>query len=253
MCQPLVADLIGVAYYRRYSTRIPMNKKILVLASLVCAVCSSAPAQSDAHAGKADLNDLKPSEIITPIFSEILVIPFPQGFVPAFEHTRNDFYINEMVLKGETADHWTQMLTQTGAKGLSANPKASPEGYISSIAGGFKRTCPDTFSAKGIGTTTVSGHTGFVAYASCGTVNSSGYAHSESTLFICIKGTDDYYTVQWAERGPASSQPLAYDDAKWTERLKQLSPLKVFPRLPAPTTPQPSPADRQSPKSPPQK
>jgi hypothetical protein len=126
-----------------------MSKKILVLASLACGVCSFAAAQSDAHAGKGDFNDFKPSEIVTPIFSEILVIPFPQGFVEASARTHNDFYINEMVLKEETIDHWSQMITRTGRKGLSSNPNVSPQGYLNAIAGGFKGYCPDTFSAKG--------------------------------------------------------------------------------------------------------
>jgi hypothetical protein len=97
-------------------------------AILVCGVCLFAAAQGDAHTGKADFSDLKPSEIITPIFSEILVIPFPQGFVGASARTHNDFYINEMVLKGEAIDHWSRLITQTGRKGLSSRPDVSPEG-----------------------------------------------------------------------------------------------------------------------------
>jgi len=216
-----------------------------LLAVLICGVCSLAAAQNDAHAGKGNINDLNPSEIITPIFNEILVIPFPNGFVRASARTHNDFYINEMVLKGETIDHWSQMITQTGRMGLSSNSQVSPEGYISSIAGSFKRHCPDTFSAKEIGATTVSGHNGFVAWASCGALNSDGYAHSESTLFICIKGTVDYYTVQWAERGPASSQPLVYDDAKWGERLKKISPVKTLARSIAEPTLPAGPVDQK--------
>ena len=222
-----------------------MSKKVLVLACLACGICSFAAAQNDAHAGKGDFNDFNPSEIVTPIFSEILVIPFPQGFVGASARTHNDFYINEMVLKGETIDHWSQMITQTGREGLSSNPNVSPEGYLNAIAGGFKRHCPDTFSARGMGATTVSGHNGFVAWASCGTLNSDGYAHSESTLFICIKGTDDYYTVQWSERGVASSQPLVYDDAKWGERLKELNSVTTLPRVPAQPSPSPASADQK--------
>jgi|HubBroStandDraft_1064217.scaffolds.fasta_scaffold58230_3 hypothetical protein len=222
-----------------------MNRKVLVLAFLGCGVSSFAAAQSNTPAGTVDFNDFKPSEIITQIFSEVLVIPFPQGFVGASARTHNDFYINEMVLKGETVDHWSQMITQTGRRGLSSNPKVSPEGYLNAIAGGFKRICPDTFVAKGIGATTVSGHDGFAAWASCGTLNSDGYAHSESTLFICIKGTEDYYTVQWSERGPASSQPLVYDDAKWSERLKKLSSVKTVSRAPAETPPHAGPVDQK--------
>jgi hypothetical protein len=196
-------------------------------------VCSFAAAQGDAKGGTVDFNDFKPTTIVTPVFSEILVLPFPVGFVGASARTHDDFYINEMVLKGETVDRWSQMITQTGRKGLSSNPKVSPEGYLSAIAGGFKRHCPDTFFAKGMGATTVSGHDGFIAWASCGTLESAESAHSESTLFVAIKGTEDYYTVQWAERGPASSQPIVYDDAKWGERLKKLSQVQVIPRTPS--------------------
>jgi len=214
-----------------------MSKKVLLLACLASYACTFAAAQGDAKGGTVDFNDFKPSEIVTPIFSEILVIPFPQGFVEGSARTRNDFYINEMVLKGETVDHWSQMITLTGRKGLSSNPNVSPEGYISAMAGGFKRICPDTFSAKRIGPTTINGHDAFVAWASCGTLKSAESAHSESTLFVAMKGTEDYYTVQWSEHGPASSQPLVYDDATWSERLKKLSPVKIVPRTPVEATP----------------
>jgi hypothetical protein len=65
-----------------------MSKKVLVLAFLACGVCPFVAAQSDAHPRNGDFNDLKPSEIMTAIFSEFLVIPFPQGFVVASERTR---------------------------------------------------------------------------------------------------------------------------------------------------------------------
>jgi hypothetical protein len=220
-------------------------KSVLAFAFLACGVGSFAAAQSNAPAATVDFNAYKPTEIVTPIFSEVLVIPFPQGFVGASARTHNDFYINEMVLKGETVDHWSQMITQTGRKGLSSNPNVSPMGYLNAIAGGFKRMCPDTYSARGLGATTVSGHDGFIAWASCGTLNSDGYAHSESTLFICIKGTEDYYTVQWSERGPASSAPLVYDEATWGERLKKLSSVKTVGRAPAETAPHAGPVDQK--------
>jgi hypothetical protein len=220
-----------------------INKRILLIALLALTVSFLASAQGDAKPGVADFNDLKPSTIITPIWSEVLVIPFPAGFVGASARTRNDFYINEMVLKGETVDHWTQMITQTGRQGLSLKPNVTPQGYLSAIAGGFKGHCPETFVAKAIGATKVSGHDGFIAWASCGSVTTDGYTHSESTLFLCIKGTEDYYTVQWSERGAASSQPLVYDDAKWGERLKKLNAVTTLPKVPAQPSPGPGSAE----------
>jgi hypothetical protein len=222
-----------------------MKNRVLLLACLASCVCSFAAAQGDAKGGTVDFNDFKPTKIVTPIFSEILVLPFPEGFVGASARTHNDFYINEMVLKGETADHWSQMITQTGRKGMSLRQNVTPEGYISAMAGGFKRACPDTFFSRGLGATTISGHDAFVAFVSCGTVSSEANAHSESTLFVCIKGTEDYYTLQWAERGPASGQPIVYDEAKWGERLKKLSSVQTTPVAPAEATPNPSGGDRK--------
>jgi hypothetical protein len=220
-----------------------MNNKVLLGVLFAFCVSSFAFAQGDAKSGTVDFNDFKPSTIVTPIWSEILVLPFPTGFVGASARTHDDFYINEMVLKGETVDQWSQMITRTGRRGLSSRTDVTPEGYLSAIAGGFKRHCPDTFIAKAIGATTISGHDGFVAWASCGTVTTDGYAHSESTLFLCIKGTEDYYTVQWSERGAASSEPIAYGDAKWGERLKKLTAVTMLPRVPTQPSPNPSSAD----------
>ena len=165
-----------------------MNKKVLLVALVAFCASSFTFAQGDAKPGTVDLNPFKPSIILTPIWSEILVLPFPTGFVGASAGTHNDFYISQMVLKGETIDHWTQMITQTGRQGMSLRPNVTPEGYLSAIAGGFKGHCPDTFNAKAIGATTTSGHDGYAAWASCGSVTTDGYVHSESTLFICIKG-----------------------------------------------------------------
>jgi hypothetical protein len=222
-----------------------MGKKLLLLACLASCACPVAAAQADAKNNTTDWNKYKPTSIVTPIFSEVVVRPYPDGFVEAYANTHGANYINEMVLKGETFNQWSQMITTTGKEGLSSDANLTPRLFLDRIAGGFKRMCPDTFSARGIGTATISGHDAFFAWASCGTLKSAESAHSESTLFIAIKGTQDYYTLQWAERGPASSQPILYDEAKWGERLKKLSSVKTYPRVPVEPTPNPGSSDQK--------
>jgi hypothetical protein len=90
-------------------------------------------------------------KVISPIFGQLVTFSMPQAFVVIGENTNGPSYIREAVLKGETASRWTQMITVTGAKGLVANPKLTPETFAASIAGGFKSACPDTFTAKGVG------------------------------------------------------------------------------------------------------
>jgi len=177
--------------------------------------------------------------VISPIFGQLVSFSMPQTFVVIGENAKGVSYIREAVLKGETADRWTQMITVTGARGMVANPKVSPEAFAASIAGGFKSACPDTFAAKGVGPVKFGDQDGYVALASCGSVVSAPDKHSETALVIAVKGSADYYTLQWAERGPASGKPVI-DEAKWQERLRQLQPIRLCPIVPGEAAPYPS-------------
>jgi hypothetical protein len=186
-----------------------------------------------------------------PVWSEILNLSYPIGFHADYEITHGGHFIIELVPKGETAHQWSQMVTVTGEKGLSANPNVDALKFSFSMVSGFKGACPDTYSSQAIGPTKISGHDAYVAWASCGTVKPDGSGprgedtHSESALIVTIHGTNDYYTVQWAERGPASSQPLVFDITKWGDRLQKLNPIKVCPIVPGELAPYPSCADKK--------
>ena len=178
-------------------------------------------------------------KVISPIFGQLVTLSMPTAFVVVGENTNGPSYLREAVLKGETADRWTQMITVTGAKGLVANPKVTPEAFAASIAGGFKSACPDTFAAKGVGPIKFADQDGYVALASCGSVVSAPDKHSETALVVAVKGNADYYTLQWAERTPASGKPVI-DEAKWLERLRQLQPIRLCPIVPGEPAPYPS-------------
>lgn len=178
-------------------------------------------------------------KVISPIFSQLVTFSMPQAFVVVGENTNGPSYIREAVLKGETASRWTQMITITGAKGLVANPKLTPEAFAASIAGGFKSACPNTFVAKGVGPAKFGDQDAYVALASCGSVEAAPDQHSETALVVAVKGSADYYTLQWAERTPASGKPVI-DEAKWLERLRQLQPIRLCPIVPGEAAPYPS-------------
>ena len=169
---------------------------------------------------KADIEALRAQgysvRMISPIFSQLVMLSLPKGFTTVFENTNGTQYTREAVPDGETVDRWSQMITVTGAKGLAANPRVTPQSFLEQIADGFKNACPATFSAKVLRRLQDQRprrvrragrlRDGVVA---------DGGAHSEAALLIAIKGTADYYTIQWAERGPASPRPMAFDDTKW--------------------------------------
>jgi len=177
---------------------------------------------------------------ISPIFSELVMYSSPKGFRTVSERTNGKNYVREAVLQGETVERWSQMITVTGAKDLASNPNASPQWLVERITSGFKRACPDSFAVAALGPLKLSGHDGFAALASCGTLQSGADKHAGSALLIAIKGAADYYTIQWAERGPPSRGALPLDHAEWGKRFKTLNPIKICPVVPNEAAPYPS-------------
>lgn len=199
------------------------------------------PAKNEVEAARQQGHSVK---TITRIFDQLLMFSFPKGFKPAFEDAKGGQYIQESVLEGESVKKWSQMLTITGAKGLAANPNVSPQAFANRMAGGFKNACPSSFSGAAIGAFKIGTHDAFGAVISCGVANPTGQPYSESMLLIVVKGQSDYYTIQWAERGAASTSPIKVDGAKWQGRMKQLAPIKLCPIVPGEASPYPSCIER---------
>jgi len=206
-----------------------------VLSMLVCAVALADPPP----VATPDGSPQKRPVAITPVFSQLVAMAFPEGFVPAYENTSGKNYIQEAVPRGETVDDWSQMVTLTGARDLALNPEMSPPVFMSGMANGFKGQCPATFATKALGKLAINGHAAFVALIGCGALQ-SGKPHSEMALVVAIKGSTDMYSIQWAERGPPTDQPPVFDEARWRLRFRQLSPIKVCDRVPDEKPPYPS-------------
>ncbi len=175
--------------------------------------------------------------VISPIFGQLVSFAMPRNFVAVFENTKGTHYIREAVLKGETAQAWTQMITVTGEKGSAGTQGGSPEKFAGGIAGGFRAACPDSFAAKSLGNSKFGDFDGFIAVIGCGSVGAD--KHSETALLITLKGASDYYTIQWAERGASAAKP-PIDDEKWVARLRELRPIDLCPIVPGEKAPYPS-------------
>ena len=206
-----------------------MTRAGLCLAALGALIVSAASAQGPAPAA---------FRVISPIFGQLVTFSMPANFVVVAENsTGPNFYIREAVLKGETANRWTQMITVTGKKGLVSSPNATPETFAGSIVGGFRSACPESFAAQGFGPTKFGDQDAYVAVASCGSVGAD--RHGETALIVAVKGRADYYTLQWAESTQEGGNP-AIDEAKWRDRLRQLQPIRFCPIVPGEAAPYPS-------------
>jgi hypothetical protein len=177
---------------------------------------------------------------ISPIFSQLLAFKMPLAFHVANEETAPHSYIREAVLQGETVDQWTQMITVTGYKGVAADPGPPPAVLINTLADNFKKACPDTITVGDLGSIPIDGYPAGLAFLACGTAIEGGNAHSEAALVLVVKGTQDYYSIQWAERGPAQASRVAFDEQHWLSRLKQLMPVFLCARVSGEKAPYPS-------------
>ena len=166
---------------------------------------------------------------VSPIYSQLLAHSLPSGFQVVYENDSGPEYIREAVPTGQTVQQWTQMITVTGAKGLAANPDATPRRFVEVMAAGFKKACPDTFAAQLVHEGNLSsGQPAVTAWMGCGaTGDAPGPLRSESALVTAIQGSTDIYSVQWSMRGVASKTALQFDDAVWGPRLKALMPIRV--------------------------
>ena len=164
--------------------------------------------------------------VMSPIFSQLVMISQPVDFVVRFENTKGGSYIREAVPKGETVEDWSQMITVTGLKGASETGQLTPQKFFENIASGFQRACPETFVSVALKPVEVDDHPAYAAVASCGRVL-AGKPRSETAAILVIEGKKDFYTLQWAERGKASSDPLGIDKSVWQGRLDKFLPVDL--------------------------
>lgn len=159
---------------------------------------------------------------VSNVFGQQVFYNIPANFdTQVSERASATNYIHERFITGETPQNWKQVITVTGIKDLAANPKVTPMTMIGMTVLDFQKVCPDSFSGTKIFEGTMGNGTPVaVAVLSCG--NNKG--QSETALIASIKGTQDYYSVQWAERGKSSKKPLVIEEKKWIERLNMLAP-----------------------------
>lgn len=163
---------------------------------------------------------------VVPIFSQLVRFSAPAAFKVADEHNNGSFYIRELVPDSESADQWTRMLELTGTRDLAASTGASPQALLTRMAAAFREHCPGTFAMEELGPRRIEGYDGFVTIASCGRVlGKSGYG--ETVVMLAVKGTRDFYTLQWAERAPGSAHTPAIDRPYWEKRLAALGPVRL--------------------------
>jgi hypothetical protein len=180
------------------------------------------------------------ARVVTPVFHRLVAFSLPPPFKVGFERTTGNILVREHVPEGETVDNWSRMITLQGVQGMAYNAQATPQGYLLALARGFQQHCPDTFVALDLGPQPMVREASFAKVVSCGHVSAGGKAHSETSVMLAIQGSDDFYALEWSERGADAAHPLALDGKYWTARLAQLGPVRLCPVVPGEGPPYPS-------------
>ena len=176
----------------------------------------------------------------TPVFHRLVAFSLPAPFKVSFERTTGNIYVREHVPEGESVDEWSRLITLSGVQGMAYSPEATLQSYLQALARGFQRHCPDTYVELDLGPQPLVREPSFATVVSCGRVTSGGKAHSETSVMLAIKGPDDFYVLQWTEKGPDSSHPPALDSKHWSARLALLGPVQLCPIVPGEGPPYPS-------------
>lgn len=202
------------------------------LASPAIASTISAASTTAGPAATPRLSAALPSvTIVKPVFGQLVVMSQPSEYKVVDEGINGDRYFRAAVRADQSLEDWTEMVSLVGGKGLAANPDATPIAVAQAIAHGFNAACPATFTAKPLGGTKYGAFDAFLALAGCGTIAGETGPRSEASLIVTIKGKDDFYSIQWLERGPASDKAPDLDDPKWLERYKRVGPIRLCPML----------------------
>jgi len=171
----------------------------------------------------------------TPIFSQVVVFGLPNGWKPAHENATQTSYIMEFVPKDQTVQAWGDMITVQGFRNLAQNPKATPVGFLSVLAGRMKQTCGEQFVFQSLGDRKVDSFDAHAAILGCASMPTPAFGakagQGEIGLYIAIKGTNDLYLVHRAMRGDAfdkNSPPIAPANAEGI--LRSLQPIKICER-----------------------
>jgi hypothetical protein len=176
--------------------------------------------------------------VVVPVFDELIKLNIPADFAPAYSAANDSAVLWEAIPKGDTVENWTEMITVSAAKD-SGYPGALE--FTRYLASGYLNACPTTFGDVDFGQVEVPGSAdGYAKWVSCGTVLQAPVPRSEAAVIIVIKGKA-MYSVQWAERGPASAGDLPKVEESLLGRLEKLQDgLRLCSAVPGETAPYPS-------------
>jgi hypothetical protein len=136
--------------------------------------------------------------------SERLVSPALSGFVVGYQAANAVQAIREEVLRGETVERWSRMVTTQRFTDLAV--RSTPAAYARTITGSVPQACRGA-TVSPIASLTVSGRAAARFQVDCPR-NRGG--QPESFILLAVAGQSDMHVKQVAFRGAKSAADLAW-------------------------------------------
>lgn len=155
-----------------------------------------------------------------------LTLPFDHAPAPDWQDGNADSLIAEWVPGGESVTQWTQMLTLIAFRGASGGPEAYDRG-LALLRGNYDRGCTGAVEMSLGAEISLEGSLGArPVVLTCPQVAGAGFG--EAMAALVIRGTQDLYTLQWAERFPVDGKGSArIPSDTWVTRLRHLGTARL--------------------------
>lgn len=177
-----------------------------------------------------------------PVYDSVVVFALPGGFQPGHEAEQSGSYILELVPEEQTVQDWSEMLTLTGADDLQGAAGMTAiqmvDWGLEEIARGYEAGCEGPIIVEAFNDAPPRGaEDGVLAHVGCPKVTATG--QSEQMMFWVAVREGDLFTLQWAERGPATTE-MVFDPPLWFDRYEILAQMSLCGPQPGEAAPYPS-------------
>lgn len=177
-------------------------------------------------------SDVKSVLTSTPVYNQVVVFGLPKGWKVASKNATPAGYSMEFIPADQDVQRWSDMITLQGFPNLAQNPRATPEAFLSVMAGHAKSMCGENAVFQKLGDRKVDSMDASTAIIGCSkfaapTAFGAQAGQGEIAYYIAVKGTNDFYLLCRAMRGDEFDKgkpPISA--AKGEEILKSLQPIK---------------------------
>lgn len=159
-----------------------------------------------------------------PVFSQVLVVSVPEGFALASEEATDGTYARTLLPPGESSKNWTRRLSYSAARGLSRDSGATLAGHAARLLSPLKAQCTSGYAEKVLTSGEQGGVERHVVVAACAAFH--GRAGGETALVSVVRGTQDYYAVEWREKTAGVDPAASIRPAGWIDAYRKIGAIR---------------------------